>query len=251
MTDTPADVARILRDATHAIALTGAGMSTESGIPDFRSAGGVWEKYDPMEVGSLATFMSDPQRFWDFHRPRVGMLADAKPNPAHLALAELEGRGVLKAVITQNIDGLHRAAGSREVIEVHGAMDRGMCLRCGARVSMDELLARADDAEDGVPRCSNCGFQMKSGVVMFGEPLPEEAIGRAYDHSQKADVVLVAGSSLAVTPVNQIPGMVLGRGGTLMILTESDTPYDRQCAVRLRGRVGTELPAVVAALDAD
>ncbi len=248
MPGTPADVAQVLRDATHAIALTGAGMSTESGIPDFRSAGGVWEKYDPMEVGSLATFMSDPQRFWDFHRPRVGMLSDAKPNPAHLALAELERRGVLKAVITQNIDGLHRAGGSQEVIEVHGAMDRGMCLRCDARVSMDELLARADAAEDGVPRCTQCGFQMKSGVVMFGEPLPEEAISRAYDHAMKADVVLVAGSSLAVTPVNQIPGMVLDRGGTVMILTESDTPYDRQCAVRLRGRVGTDLPAVVAAL---
>lgn len=249
MTDTSLRIAEILQSASHVIALTGAGMSTESGIPDFRSPTGVWQKVDPMEVASLGVFMSDPARYWAFHRPRVDMLSGVEPNDGHRALAELERRGILKALITQNIDRLHSKAGSREVIEVHGSLDRGVCLRCDARISLDELLARADAAEDGVPRCTGCGFQMKSGVVMFGEPLPQDAIAAAHDHAMRADVVLVAGSSLAVTPVNQIPGMVVDRGGALVILTESETPYDRLAAVRSHGRLGTELPAVVAALD--
>jgi NAD-dependent deacetylase len=177
------------------VVLTGAGISTESGIPDFRSAGGLWENYDPMKVASMTTFMDDPSLFWRFHRPRIDMLGSVQPNAAHQAVADLQRRGIVKALITQNIDRLHSRAGSDEVIEVHGSLDRGSCLRCTHTVSMDELCARADSADDGVPRC-DCGFPLKSGVVLFGEQLPMEAIEAAYDAAERADVMLVIGSRL-------------------------------------------------------
>jgi NAD-dependent deacetylase len=245
----PTALAAALARAEHAVVLTGAGISTESGIPDFRSAGGLWERYDPMEVASLSTFLSDPARFWSFHRPRIDMLTGVEPNPAHAAVAELERRGIVKAVVTQNIDRLHARAGTRELIEVHGSLDQGVCLRCGARVGIDELVARADAAEDGVPRCS-CGFPMKSGVVLFGEQLPLEAIEAAYAHAERADLMLVIGSSLQVAPVSELPGIVARRGGTLAILTESETPYDDRAHVRLHGRAAAEMTETVALLDA-
>src|SRR5262245_56990836 len=218
MPDTPADLAALLAAAGHTVVLTGAGISTESGIPDFRSKGGLWERYDPMEVASMSTFVSEPERFWRFHRPRIDMLAGVEPNAAHTAVAELQRRGVVKALVTQNIDRLHARAGSAAVIEVHGSLDRGMCLRCEARTTLDELIARADAAADGVPRC-DCGFQLKSGVVLFGEMLPAEAISAAYDAVERADAMLVIGSSLLVAPVSDLPGIVLRRGGRLAILT--------------------------------
>jgi NAD-dependent deacetylase len=242
-------LADLLLEAEYAVALTGAGMSTESGIPDFRSPGGTWEKYDPMKVASMSTFVSEPELYWRFHRPRIDMLRAAEPNDAHRALAELERRGIVKALITQNIDRLHRRAGSPDPIEVHGSIDRGECLRCGVTVSLDELTSRADAAEDGVPRCA-CGFQMKSGVILFGEQLPVAAIDAAYAHAERADMMLVVGSSLQVAPVSQLPNLVLGRGGKLAILTEGDTPYDDVAHVRIRGKAGVELAATLGALDA-
>ena len=250
MADGPQQLADLLAGAEHAVVLSGAGISTESGIPDFRSAGGVWEEFDPMEVASMSTFLTDPGRFWRFHRPRMEMLSGVAPNPAHEAVAELERRGIVKAVITQNIDRLHATAGTRELIEVHGSLGRGVCLRCDARVSGDELKARADAADDGVPLCSACGFQMKSGVILFGEPLPAEAIEAAYAHAERADVMLVIGSSLLVAPVSHLPGIVVDRGGTLAILTESETPYDDVASVRLSGRAGVQMAETIAALDA-
>ena len=249
MHDSPKDLAALLAGARHAVVLTGAGVSTESGIPDFRSPGGVWERVDPMEVGSISTFLSNPERFWGFHRPRFAAVDSVEPNPAHISIAELERRGIVKALITQNIDGLHRRAGSTDPIEVHGTLDVGECLRCRARISRDEMLARADDADDGVPRCTECGFQIKSGVVLFGEQLPADAISRAFAASDAADVMLVVGSSLLVTPVSTLPDMVLRHGGALAILTESETPYDSDCTVRLHGKAGVQMSEVIAALD--
>jgi len=249
MADTPPDLAHLLLSARYGVVLTGAGVSTESGIPDFRSPGGIWENVDPMEVGSLSTFVSNPERFWGFHRPRFSAVASVQPNPAHLAVAELERRGIVRELITQNIDGLHRRAGSARPIEVHGTLDFGECLRCHARVSRDEMLARADDAPDGVPRCTQCGFQIKSGVVLFGEQLPTEAISAAFAAAEAADVMLVIGSSLLVTPVSSLPDIVLRHGGSLAILTESETPYDDQCAVRLHGKAGVQMTEVLTALD--
>jgi NAD-dependent deacetylase len=249
MADSPRDLARLLLGARHGVVLTGAGVSTESGIPDFRSAGGIWETVDPMEVGSLSTFVSAPERFWSFHRPRFSAVDSVRPNPAHLAVAELERRGIIKDLITQNIDGLHRRAGSPHPIEVHGTLDFGECLRCGARISRKEMVARADDAPDGVPRCTQCGFQIKSGVVLFGEQLPAPAISAAFAASEAADVMLVIGSSLLVTPVSTLPDIVLRHGGALAILTESATPYDDHCTVRLHGKAGVQMTEVLTALD--
>ncbi|MEQ8835022.1 MAG: NAD-dependent protein deacylase [Miltoncostaeaceae bacterium] len=247
MDDTPQDLARLLGEAEHAIALTGAGMSTESGIPDFRSPGGVWEKHDPTVVGSLSVFLSQPELFWQFHRPRIDMIASVDPNPAHHAIAALERSGHLRAVVTQNIDRLHARAGSRDLIEVHGSLDRGHCLRCESDLTLEETVRRADAAEDGVPRCE-CGFQLKTGVVQFGEALPASAIQAAHDHALRADLILVVGSSLAVSPVNQMAQMVVDGGGRLAILTEGDTPFDDIASVRLRGRAGVQLTEVVQAL---
>jgi NAD-dependent deacetylase len=249
MSDTPQDLARLLAASEYAIVLTGAGISTESGIPDFRSPGGIWEKYDPTVVGSLATFLSRPELFWQFHRGRVEMLDEIEPNPAHTAVAELERRGIVRAVITQNIDRLHTRAGSVNVIEVHGSLDRGVCLRCEARFTLEETIARADAAGNGVPVC-DCGFQLKTGVVQFGEPLPADRIQAAYEHAQRADTILVVGTSLLVEPVSRLPQVVLDNGGVLAILTESDTPYDDRAAVRLRGRAGEQLTEMVESLPA-
>lgn len=197
----------------------------------------------------MATFLREPERFWAFHRPRIDVLTGVAPNAAHAAVAELERRGMVRAVITQNIDRLHARAGSANVVEVHGALDRGTCLRCEARVGMEELVARADAAPDGVPRCG-CGFALKSGVVLFGEALPEEAIEAAYAEAARADLMLVIGSSLLVSPVSQLPGVVLGGGGTLAVLTESETPYDELAAFRSHARAGEMMAAVLATLDA-
>ena len=249
MSDRPADLARLLAGARHAVVLTGAGVSTESGIPDFRSPGGLWERYDPMEVGSLDTFVREPERFWSFHRPRYDAIASVEPNAAHRAIAELERRGVVKGLITQNIDGLHERAGSREVVEVHGSLTTGTCLRCRTDVPAEELLARADAAPDGVPRC-DCGFQLKGGIVLFGEMLPPDAIAAAFDLAGRSDVMLVVGSSLLVSPVSHLPATVLEGGGRIAILTEGDTPYDEDCAVRLRERAGPAMTSTLAELDA-
>lgn len=239
----------MLADSRRAVVLTGAGISTESGIPDFRSAGGLWQRHDPMEVASMSTFMREPERFWSFHRPRIDALLGVEPNPAHLAVAELERRGLVRALVTQNIDMLHRRAGSRRVIEVHGALDRGLCLRCDARIDIDELTARADAADDGVPRCAACGFQMKSGVVLFGEAMPREPTEAAFDAAEEADLMLVIGSSLQVAPVSGLPGVVLSRGGRLAILTEGETPYDEAAHVRIHTRAGPTMAATLEALD--
>ena len=249
MSGSTLQLAALLAGADHAVVLTGAGISTESGIPDFRSAGGLWETYDPMKVASMGTFTTDPALFWRFHRPRIDMLGSVDPNPAHMAVAELQRRGIAKTLITQNIDRLHSRAGSEDVVEVHGSLDKGSCLRCSQTVSMDELCARADAADDGVPRCK-CGYQLKSGVVLFGEAMPIEAIEAAYDACERADVLLVIGTSLLVTPVSNLPSVVLARGGSLAILTEGETPYDERCTVRLTGKAGPTMQAVLAAIPA-
>ena len=248
MTNFVDDLAAALSGAKHAVVLTGAGISTESGIPDFRSPGGTWDKFDPMEVASLDVFIREPERFWAFHRPRFDMVASVAPNAAHAAVAELQRRGIVKALITQNIDGLHRRAGSPDVIEIHGSLSSGRCLRCDFRLSTDELLARADAADDGVPRCE-CGFQLKSNVVSFGEMLPGEELDRAFEHAGLADVMLVIGSSLLVAPVSNLPGFVLANSGTLAILTEGETPYDSRAKIRLHTKAAETLPQVLAALD--
>jgi NAD-dependent deacetylase len=243
-----ARLAELLGSAGRALALTGAGISVPSGIPDFRSPGtGLWANVDPMEVAHIEVFTRDPERFWRFYGHRFAALRGKEPNGAHRALVELERRGVIEAVVTQNIDGLHRLAGTRDLIEVHGSIGTSSCLRCGARVELPEVRARIEAAEDGVPRCV-CGAALKPDVVLFGELLPEAALARASALAAQVDVLLCVGSSLEVYPVAQLPQITLAAGGSVALVTKGPTPYDRDAVVKLDGDVVDELSAVVAAL---
>jgi NAD-dependent deacetylase len=243
------ELAQLLRDADTVVALTGAGISVPSGIPDFRSPGsGIWEKIDPMEVATIQAFRRDPARFWSFYRPRFEALGDKLPNPAHKALVELEGRGMLDAVITQNVDRLHRKAGSGRVIEVHGSIDSSSCTGCGSSWQLDEVSALFDD--DGVAVCPTCLGYVKPDVVLFGELLPEAAMADAQALARRADLLLCVGSSLEVHPVAGLPELTLASGGELAIVTKGATPYDGAAAVRMDGDVVEDLTAVLAALDA-
>jgi NAD-dependent deacetylase len=227
--------------------LTGAGISVPSGIPDFRSPGeGIWTKVDPMKVATIDAFHRDTKGFWDFYRPRFELLGDKRPNSAHQALAELETRGRLEAVITQNIDRLHSRAGSREVVEVHGSIATSSCTTCGSSWPLERVAELFD--EDGIATCTGCMGKVKPDVVLFGEMLPEAAIDRARELSEGADLMLCVGSSLEVYPVAGLPELTLASGGRLAIATQSATPYDGDAAVRLDGDVSEQLPAVVAAL---
>ncbi len=241
-------LAELLRSADRVLALTGAGISVPSGIPDFRSPGtGLWANVDPMEVAHIDVFRRDPERFWQFYGRRFAALRDKLPNAAHLALAELERRGVIEAVVTQNIDGLHRAAGTQDLIEVHGTIGTSSCLRCGARLELADVRARLDAAVDGVPRC-DCGAPLKPDVVLFGELLPEAALTRASALAARADVLLCVGTSLEVFPIAQLPQITLAAGGALALVTIGPTPYDARAAVKLGGDVVEELGAVLRAL---
>ena len=248
---TPAGVralADLVRRADRVVALTGAGISVPSGIPDFRSPGsGLWEGVDPMEVAHVDAFRRDPVGFWSFYGARFHLLAGKQPNPGHLALAALERRGLLQAVITQNIDGLHQAAGSQDVIEVHGSAASASCPMCGTRYPQAEVIERADAAADHVPRCE-AGHPLKPDVVLFGDMLPEAAVDRAWALAAEADVLLCVGSSLEVHPIAQLPGIALGSGARLAIVTRGSTPYDRRAAVRVGGDVAEDLQALLAEL---
>ena len=227
-------LAELIRANQPCVALTGAGVSTESGIPDFRSAGGIWAEYDPYEVGSIDAFRRDPARVWEFYGRRLGVLADAQPNEGHHALARLEAAGLLDAVITQNVDRLHAAAGSCDVIEVHGSIERGWCLSCGNEVADVRSLLP-------IPRCPRCGAVLKPGVVMFGELLPEAAMERAVELARGAALLLVVGSSLEVWPVAGLPEETLAHGGQLAIVNRDPTRYDGRAALVVHASAGEVL----------
>jgi NAD-dependent deacetylase len=243
-----ARLAELIRGARSVVALTGAGISVPSGIPDFRSPGtGLWANVDPMEVAHIDAWRANPERFWRFYGERFAALEGKQPNGAHRALVELERRGHLDAVITQNIDMLHRRAGTQQLVEVHGTIEHSSCLACGARVPLAETRARLAAAGDGVPRCA-CGAPLKPDVVLFGEWLPEDALERAYALAAGADLLLCVGSSLEVHPVAQLPSVTRLNGGRVAIVTQGETPYDARADVRLSGDVVAELEALVAAL---
>jgi NAD-dependent deacetylase len=239
-------LADLVRGAGSVVALTGAGISVPSGIPDFRSPGtGLWENVDPMEVAHIDNWRADPERFWGFYGDRFQTLGDKQPNGAHEALVELEARGLLDAVVTQNIDRLHRRAGTRDLVEVHGSIASCSCLSCGERYALEEVMARLVGAT--VPACA-CGRPLKPDVVLFGEFLLEAALQRATDLAAAADLMLCIGSSLEVYPIAQLPGITLRHGGDVAIVTQGPTPYDGRAAVKLTGDVEEELRALVAAL---
>jgi NAD-dependent protein deacetylase/lipoamidase len=236
-------LAALVRTHQPCVVLTGAGISTESGIPDFRSADGVWRKYDPIEYATIDAFLADPGKVWDFYARRLEALADAKPNDGHHALAELERRGWVEAVITQNVDGLHSEAGSRTVIEVHGSIRTAVCLACDATVSYDDALARLP-----VPACPDCGRPLKPNVVMFGELLPPAAIDRSVRLAAEAGLLLVVGSSLEVYPVAGLPLETLAAGGKLALVNRGQTELDGSADFRLDAGAGETLAALARAL---
>jgi NAD-dependent deacetylase len=241
-------LAELLRGADSAVVLTGAGISVPSGIPDFRTPGtGLWEHVDPMEVAHIDAWRRDPNRFWGFYSQRFASLVDRQPNPAHEAVAELERRGLVRGVITQNVDRLHRLAGTQRLVEVHGSIDWSVCLECGGRVPLERVIEMVGET-GGAPECESCVAPLKPDVVLFGELLPEQAIAEAQAMAAQADLMLCIGSSLEVYPVAGLPGLTRAAGGSLAIVTQGPTPYDREADVRLDGDVVDELRAVLDAL---
>ena len=247
--DGAAELARLIRENQPCVALTGAGASTESGIPDFRSPTGMWAEFDPREYASLGAFRRDPAKIWRFYAPRFSMLTSAEPNRVHYALAELERLGLLEAVVTQNIDLLHERAGSREVVEVHGSIRTSSCPDCGARYPLAEVLPLVE-AGAGAPRCTRCEAILKPDVVFFDELLPEQAIDRAFELAERAGLLLVVGSSLEVYPVAGLPFATLEAGGKVAVVTEGPTAVDRRATLRISGKAGPILAETVATLAA-
>jgi NAD-dependent deacetylase len=244
-------VARWIAEADDVVALTGAGISTDSGIPDFRGPNGLWTK-DPAaeKLSSLQHYMSDPDlrvRAW---RSRMEHPAwDAEPGRGHVALAELERRGRLRTLVTQNIDGLHQLAGSspETLIEIHGTLREVMCMECGERAPMQKALARVRAGEEDPP-CRSCGGILKSATISFGQSLVEEDLRRAIKAAENCGVLLAIGSSLTVYPVAYMPARAVEAGAKLVIINAQSTPFDELAHAVLREPIGDVLPAIVAAL---
>jgi len=234
-------LAELIRESGPCVVLTGAGVSTESGIPDFRSPTGIWADVDPMEYGSLRAFQADPEKVWSFYAVRIEMLTGAEPNDAHYALAELERRGFVTAVVTQNIDLLHTRAGSRDVVEVHGSIREASCPTCGATYPLDESLLP-------LPRCSDCGAVLKPDVVFFGELLPRAAIDRAYELARGTKLLLVVGSALEVYPVAELPLETVRAGGSFAIVNRGPTALDHEATLKIDGSAAETLREVATVL---
>mgnify|MGYP001791459501 CR=1 FL=1 len=233
----------LLANAKRAVAFTGAGISQKSGIQTYRGKGGLWNTTSP-NTSSIDFFINDPGAYWEVAKGRGATLLAARPNPAHEALVELERAGKLKAVITQNVDGLHLLAGSSEVIELHGNGREVVCLDCGNREPRSHVQARLE--EELPPRCLRCGgVPMKPAAVFFGEAMPEEATGRAFELAEECDLMLVVGSSLVVYPAAQVPLIAHEAGAPLVILNAEPTPFDDLATVILRGQAGEFLPELV------
>jgi len=241
-------LAELFRERGPAVVLTGAGISTESGIPDFRSPGGLWARFDPMDYGSIDSFRRDPARVWEFYAPRFSMLAHAEPNPGHLALAELERLGHVTAVVTQNIDLLHERAGSRDVVEVHGSIRTATCPACARSYPLSDVLTLLDGR--GAPACEDCGAVIKPDVVFFGELLPAAAMERAYQLAGETSLMLVVGSALEVYPVAGLPLDTLRAGGALAIVNKGSTAMDGKATLKLDGSAGEILPRLAEAVAA-
>lgn len=238
-------VAGMLRAAKRVVALTGAGISVESGIPDFRSPGGLWTRWDPSVYATFESFVHGPGKFWSMAAELHPLLENAKPNPAHLALAELERMGKCDAVITQNIDDLHQAAGSADVLELHGTYRTGICMNCGVRHEYEELRQTGWFGE--VPSCRECAGVIKPDVVLFGEPLISPVLNRAVELASNCDLMLVIGCGLEVFPAASLPSYTRRNNGLLAFFNVGATAFDELADVILLGRAGETLPALVKA----
>ncbi len=233
----------IIANAKYGVVFTGAGISAESGIPTFRGEDGLWKKYDPEEVASIWGFKRNPRAFWEFSFELRNKLF-AEPNPAHYAIAELERMGIVKAVITQNIDMLHQRAGSRRVLELHGSMTKLDCLDCRKEYDWSDFVENFEKRE--VPRCKACGsWYIKPRVVLFGEPLPMDVLEQAVEEARSADVFIVVGSSLVVYPAAELPYIARSCGAKMILVNAEPTVADHIFDVRIYGRAGEILPRIV------
>jgi NAD-dependent deacetylase len=237
--------ADLFRQSKHAVLLTGAGLSTPSGIPDFRSTGtGLWSRDEPLEVASLSTFRTAPEQFFKWFHPLAGQIYNAQPNPAHLALAGLEKAGRIRSIITQNIDMLHQKAGSQSVIEMHGTMKTLTCTQCYHQV--DAAFHVNSFVENGkIPHCPKCGQLLKPDVILFGEQLPQAAWFKAQREARQCDLMLVVGSSLEVLPVAGLPMQALDRGAHLIVVNNAPTYINVRADVVFTEDVAVIIPAIV------
>jgi NAD-dependent deacetylase len=239
----------LLLNARHVVALTGAGLSTPSGIPDFRSPDtGLWANYDPMEIATVQAFRQRTLEFYNWIRPLAHLMIDAQPNAAHRTLAELEAAGRLATVITQNIDGLHQRAGTVDVVELHGNIYTATCVRCYRVLASDQFM-QALITEGRIPLCPTCGNVLKPNVILFGEALPTQALLAAKRAINRCDLMIVAGSSLEVAPASDMPMAVLARQIPLIIINRDPTYLDDQAQVLIRDDLARVLPAIAAACD--
>jgi NAD-dependent deacetylase len=221
------------------LALTGAGISVDSGIPDFRSAGGLWSRYDPAEYATIHAFRQDPEKIWNMLRDMDGLIAQARPNPAHIGMGEMEKMGLLHYIVTQNVDNLHQAGGARNVIEYHGNSSTLSCLSCGKRYRAEEKRG------EHVPRCG-CRNILKPDVVFFGEAIPEDALTHSFQLASSAEVVMIVGTSALVSPANTIPGIAKSNGAKLIEMNMERTHLtDSVTDIFIEGRAGETIPALV------
>jgi NAD-dependent deacetylase len=237
--------ADLLLNSNYAIVLTGAGISTESGIPDFRGDSGIWKKYKPEIYGSFQSFLADPSKFWKMAEKIAPTLFDAKPNPGHYAIAELEKFNIVKALITQNVDELHQKAGSIIVYEVHGSVNRFTCLGCRASYTKEQIMRKLKKEKKSAPGCNYCGAPLKPSVVLFGEMLPNFEKYMSIDLAKKSDVMLIAGSSLSVAPICDLPIYTLSEGGKLIIVNDEPTDLDDRAEVVINNKTGIVLPLIM------
>ncbi len=248
--DSIAQAADWLRASAVTVCLTGAGISTESGIPDFRSRGGVWDRFDPKDFDIRRWLGSEEvrRRYWAMSREGYPRVMGAEPSKGHAALSRLAGSGRLSLLITQNTDGLHQKAGHDpdEVVEIHGTSHFCVCAACGERITRAEVQERVERGEE-IPLCENCGGFLKPDAVFFGEDIAPERLERAVTGAESAEVFLVAGSSLAVRPAGALPERAVLSGARLIIVNESPTRLDGKAHAVLRGKTGDILPALVEA----
>ncbi len=249
--------ARIVTESSYVIALVGAGMSKESGIPTFRGGDGLWDKHGEPPMDGYQRFLEDPKQWFADREVQAQAqrgsdfahaLEDAKPNPGHLAMAEMEREGYLQHVITQNIDNLHQEAGSTKITEIHGNRTKQRCIACNRRWDRGEFIPR-----DMPPRCPDCEGIVKNDTVMFGEPIPQDALESCHEHARQADCVLLIGTSAVVYPAAEFPQIVYRAGGRLIEINPQQTPLTQLSSAVLRAPSGEALPALldrVAALSA-
>ncbi|NIS79448.1 MAG: NAD-dependent protein deacylase [Anaerolineales bacterium] len=236
--------ASLLRNSKHVVALTGAGISTPSGIPDFRSPGsGLWEQFDPMQVASLSAFRYNPEQFYAWIHPLANLVFNAAPNPAHLALARLEARGFLVGIVTQNIDNLHQRAGSKQVLELHGHLREATCVSCFTVFSTTGMLKAFVESGD-VPRCTKCQGILKPKAVLFGEQLPYDVVQSAKELFTNCDLIFVVGSSLEVVPAATLPIPSLNAGSQLIVVNNTPTFLDSRADLVFHDDVALVLPRI-------